>query len=232
MVQRYLTARTERDAKRAVWVNAAFTIPVSVIFFGLGTALFVYFKHHPAQLDPTLKNDAILPLFVMTMFPAGMKGVLISGVFAAAMSSLDSSMNSMASVLVNDYYRRYKDGVTEVQALRAARWLTLLLGSLGTAAAWFLARMPSTSLFDTYMKLLGMAGGGLAGVVALGMFTRRTSGAGALCGAAASGVTVYYVNDLNLTHFYLHGMIGFLVSFGVGYCASLILPRRAAAEAG
>lgn len=226
MVQRYLTARTEQDAKRAVWVNAAFTIPVSVIFFGLGTALFVYFEHHPTQLDPTLKNDAILPLFVMTMFPAGMKGVLICGVFAAAMSSLDSSMNSMASVLVNDYYRRFKAGVTEVQALRVARWLTLLLGSLGTAAAWFLAGMSSTSLFDTYMKLLGMAGGGLAGVMALGMFTRRTSGAGALCGAAAGGVAVYFANAYNVTHFYLHGMIGFLVAFGVGYGASLILPRR------
>lgn len=224
MVQRYLTAASEGDAKRAVWVNAAFTIPVSIIFFGLGTALFVYFKHHPAQLDPTLKNDAILPLFVMAMFPAGMKGVLISGVFAAAMSSLDSSMNSMASVLVNDYYRRFKSNIDEGQALRVARVLTVLLGALGTGAAWYLAGTQATSLFDSYMKLLGMAGGGLAGVVALGMFTRRAHGAGVLCGAAASSSVVYYVNAHNLTHFYLHGMIGFLVAFGLGYVLSLMTP--------
>ncbi|MBL7647915.1 MAG: sodium/solute symporter [Candidatus Hydrogenedentes bacterium] len=226
MVQRYLSARNENDAKRAVWVNAALTIPVSVIFFGLGTALFVYFKHHPGQLDPTLKNDAILPVFVMAMFPTGMKGVLISGVFAAAMSSLDSSMNSMASVLVNDYYRRFKGEVSEVKALGIARWLTVLLGGLGTGAAWFLAGTQATSLFDTYMKLLGMAGGGLAGVVALGMFTKRASGWGVLAGAAVSAVAVYYVNAQNLTHFYLHGMIGFLVSFFVGYIASLLAPRK------
>ncbi len=228
MVQRYLSARNENDAKRAVWVNAALTIPVSVIFFGLGTALFVYFKHHPGQLDPTLKNDAILPVFVMAMFPTGMKGVLISGVFAAAMSSLDSSMNSMASVLVNDYYRRFKKDVNEGTALKVARWLTLLLGGLGTGAAWFLAGTQATSLFDTYMKLLGMAGGGLAGVVALGMFTKRASGRGVLVGAAVSAMAVYYVNANNLTHFYLHGMIGFLVSFGVGYAVSLLAPRQEA----
>ena len=226
MVQRYLSARSENDAKRAVWVNAALTIPVSVVFFGLGTALFVYFKHHPGQLDPTLKNDAILPVFVMVMFPAGMKGVLISGVFAAAMSSLDSSMNSMASVLVNDYYRRFKGEVSEARALGVARWLTVLLGSLGTGAAWYLAGTQATSLFDTYMKLLGMAGGGLAGVVALGMFTKRASGWGVLVGAAVSAMAVYYVNAHNLTHFYLHGMIGFLVSFAVGYTVSLLTPRR------
>jgi len=221
MVQRYLSARNENDAKRAVWVNAALTIPVSVIFFGLGTALFVYFKHHPEQLDPTLKNDAIMPVFVMAMFPAGMKGVLISGVFAAAMSSLDSSMNSMASVLVNDYYRRFKGEVDEVRALAIARGLTVILGALGTGAAWYLAGTQATSLFDTYMKLLGMAGGGLAGVVALGMFTKRASGWGVLGGAAASAFTVYHLNASNLTHFYLHGMIGFLVAFTVGYFLSL-----------
>jgi SSS family transporter len=230
MVQRYLSARNENDAKRAVWVNAALTIPVSVIFFGLGTALFVYFKHHPGQLDPTLKNDAILPVFVMAMFPAGMKGVLISGVFAAAMSSLDSSMNSMASVLVNDYYRRFKGEVSEARALGVARGLTVILGALGTGAAWYLAGTQATSLFDTYMKLLGMAGGGLAGVVALGMFTKRASGWGVLVGAAVSAMAVYYVNAHNLTHFYLHGMIGFLVSFGVGYTVSLLTPRRVPEE--
>jgi Na+/proline symporter len=148
--------------------------------------------------------------------------VLISGVFAAAMSSLDSSMNSMASVLVNDYYRRFKGEVDEVRALAIARGLTVILGALGTGAAWYLAGTQATSLFDTYMKLLGMAGGGLAGVVALGMFTKRASGWAVLGGAAASAFTVYVVNANNLTHFYLHGMIGFLVAFGVGYTLSLL----------
>ncbi|MCF6286320.1 MAG: sodium/solute symporter, partial [Candidatus Hydrogenedentes bacterium] len=190
MVQRYLSTASERDARRAVWTNAILTIPVSFIFFGLGTALWAYFRSHPEQLDPNLKNDAILPLFIMAQFPAGLKGIIIAGVFAAAMSSLDSSMNSLASVFVNDYYRRFKANVTEASALRMARVLTVLLGAFGTVAALILAGMESTSLFSSYLKLLGLAGGGLAGIVALGMLTKRANGTGALIGALVSSVLV------------------------------------------
>jgi solute:Na+ symporter, SSS family len=226
MVQRYLSTASLRDARRAVWTNAVMTIPVSLIFFGLGTALWAYFRSHPAQLDPNLKNDAILPLFIMAKFPVGMKGVIIAGIFAAAMSSLDSSMNSLASVLVNDYYRRFKAGVTEVTALRLARILTVLLGAFGTGAALFLASRESTSLFNDYLKLLGMAGGGLAGIVALGMLTKRAHGWGAITGAVISSVCVYFVSAFGLTHFYMHGAVGFLVAFGVGYGLSTLFPRQ------
>jgi len=225
MVQRYLSTADIRDARRAVWTNAAMTIPVSLIFFGLGTALWAFFRTHPGELDPNLTNDAILPLFIMAEFPAGLKGIIIAGIFAAAMSSLDSSMNSLASVLVNDYYRRFKAGVAEAEALLLARALTVVLGAFGTGVALYLARSESTSLFDTYLKLLGMAGGGLAGVMALGMLTRRAHGWGAITGAVASGGCVYFVNAWNLTHFYMHGAVGFLVAFGVGYGLSVIFPQ-------
>ena len=225
MVQRYLATADIRDARRAVWTNAVFTIPVSIIFFGLGTALWVFFRTHPADLDPNLKNDAILPLFIMAEFPVGLKGIIIAGVFAAAMSTLDSSMNSLASVLVNDYYRRFTAGANEKTALRLARVLTVLLGAFGTGVALFLTTRDSTSLFDDYLKFLGMAGGGLAGVVALGMLTKRAHGWGALTGAIISSLAVFAVNAYNLTHFFLHGAIGFLVAFGIGYGLSVIFPR-------
>jgi len=225
-VQRYLSTADERDAKRAVWTNAALTIPVSIIFFGLGTALWAFFRAHPADLDPNLANDAILPLFIMAEFPIGLKGVIIAGIFAAAMSSLDSSMNSLASVLVNDYYRRFTKGVTEKSALRLARALTLLLGAFGTGLALFLATRDSTSLFNDYLKLLGMAGGGLAGVMALGMLTKRATGPAALTGAVISSILVYYVNLYNLTHFFMHGAVGFLTAFGIGFGLSTIFPGK------
>ncbi len=230
MVQRYLSTATERDARRAVWTNAIMTIPVSLLFFGLGTALWAFFRSHPADLDPNLKNDAILPLFIMAEFPVGLKGIIIAGIFAAAMSSLDSSMNSLASVLVNDYYRRFVTNVQEKSALRLARVLTVVLGVFGTGAALFLTTLESTSLFDTYLKLLGMAGGGLAGVMALGMLTKRAHGWGAITGALVSSGCVYFVSAYNLTHFYMHGAVGFLVAFGIGYLLSTVFPRRDVVE--
>ncbi|MBX3175835.1 MAG: sodium/solute symporter [Candidatus Hydrogenedentes bacterium] len=227
MVQRYLSTASLRDARRAVWTNAAFTIPVSIIFFGLGTALWAFFKTHPGDLDPNLQNDAILPLFIMAEFPTGLKGIIIAGVFAAAMSTLDSSMNSLASVLVNDYYRRFRRGVTEAQALRLGRILTVLLGAFGTGAALYLATHETRSLFDDYLKFLGMAGAGLSAVVALGMLTRRAHSWPVLAGALAGTGVMLYVDAHKITHFFLYPAAGFLVAFAAGYALSVLIPAPA-----
>lgn len=226
MVQRYLSTANVRDARRAIWTNAAMTIPVSLIFFGLGTALWAFFKTHPQDLDPNLKNDAILPLFIMAEFPTGLKGIIIAGVFAAAMSTLDSSMNSLASVFVNDYYRRFKQGVTESDALRLGRFLTLVLGVFGTGAALFLSTLQSRSLFDEYLKFLGMAGAGLAAVVALGMLTKRAHSWAALAGAVVGTLAMLIVNARGLAHFYLYPAVGFVVAFAVGYGLSILIPEK------
>ncbi len=221
VVQRYLSTASEKEAARAVWTNAILTIPITFLFFGLGTALWVYFRHHPAALDPTLKNDAMLPLFITLEFPMGLRGVLIAGIFAAAMSSLDSSINSVASVLVNDYYRRYIRGVTERRAFIAARVLTLAFGVVGTAAALYAAQIEDVSLWDPFLKLLNYVGGGLAGIFALGVFTKRGNGIGAIAGAIAAAGAVYWAQTTPM-HFFLHGMVGFLAAFIVGYVVSLI----------
>jgi len=223
IVQRYLSTADAKTAGRAVWTNALLTIPITFLFFGLGTALWVYFQHHPEQLDPTLQNDAILPLFVVHQFPIGLRGVLIAAIFAAAMSSLDSSINSIASVLVNDYYRRFRRGVGERQAMYAARIITVVFGVIGTLSAIYAAGIDATSLWEPFLMLLNFVGGGLAGIVALGVFTRRAHGIGALVGAAASALAVYAATQTAM-HFFLHGMVGFLTAFCVGYGSSLVLP--------
>ena len=226
VVQRYLSTPNEKQAARAVWTNALLTIPISLLFFSLGTALWVYFRQHPEWLDPTLKNDAILPLFVVAKFPIGLRGILIAGVFAAAMSSLDSSINSVSSVLVNDYYRRYlqrfktKEG-EDRRALFLARILTLVFGLCGTLIAIRAAQIHATSLWDPFLELLNFVGGGLAGIFALGIFTRRANGFGAMAGAAAGALAVLMIRQTDV-HFFLHGMVGFLSAFIVGYAVSLL----------
>lgn len=231
VVQRYLSTRDLRDARRAVWTNALLTIPVTVLFFGLGTALWVYFQARPELLNPGLQNDAILPLFIVLEFPAGLKGIVIAGIFAASMSSLDSSLNSAAAVIVNDYCRKLWPRMSDRRALAAARWITLVLGCLGTMAALYLARVETVSLWDIFLQLLNLVGGGLAGIFALGVFTRRANGNGAVAGAIASACVLYYVSSNALTHFFLNGMIAFVTAFVAGYLASLALPgggRKAA----
>ncbi|MCL4218819.1 MAG: hypothetical protein KJ052_17690, partial [Candidatus Hydrogenedentes bacterium] len=221
VVQRYLSTKTEKDAAKAVWTNALLTIPISILFFGIGTALWVFYRAHPELLDPRLKTDAIVPLFVAEQFPQGLSGLLIAGVFAAAMSSLDSSINSMATVIVNDYYRRIWPGITDTHGLRVARGLTLFFGALGTGLAVLIAQLNAPSLFDQWLQILGLVGGGLAGIMALGVFTKRGNGIGALAGAIVSAIVVLLVARQSHVHFFLHGAIGFVVSYVVGYLVSV-----------
>lgn len=222
-VQRYLATSTSRQAGRALWIHAFLAIPVAFLFFGLGIALWVFFRQHPQLLDPALKNDAILPLFIAERFPAGMRGLLIAGVFAASMSTLDSSINSVSSVLIKDFYQRFSRHVPERRALRAAQLLTLVLGVCGTCSALYAARLDAVSLWEPFLKLLNLVGGGLAGIFALGVFTRRANGTGAITGAVVSGVVLYFVQQTRM-HFFLHAMVAFSTAFAVGFLVSLLVP--------
>ncbi|HOX39173.1 MAG TPA: sodium/solute symporter [Candidatus Brocadiia bacterium] len=111
VIQRYLTTPDEKAAAKGIRINAIMCVPSSILFFAIGTALFAFFKSHPETMNPTLTNaDAIFPWFIVTQLPNGVAGLLIAAIFAAAMSTLDSSMNSIATALTTDFYRRLKIG--------------------------------------------------------------------------------------------------------------------------
>jgi Na+/proline symporter len=168
---------------------------------------------------------------MMAEFPSGARGLLISGVFAAAMSSLSSSMNSVASVVINDYYKRFiQPGVSELAALRLAQGITLVLGIAGTAASLYIVKIEAVSLWDPFLELLGLAGGGLAGIFALGIFVKRANYCGALTGAIASAAVLYLVRGYTDVNPMLFGMIGFLTSLCVGWGSSLLLPATEATK--
>ena len=222
VVQRYLSTASAKDAGKAVWTNALLTIPIQFLFYSLGTALWVFYHFHPDQWDSSLKNDVVLPLFVVQEFPAGLRGILIAGLFAASMSSLDSSMNSLSSVFINDYYRRFKKNVEEQRALFMARALTLAFGLFGTLSALFLTTVDVSTLFLTFLSFLGLIGGGLAGIFVLGVFTRKANGVGAIAGGIIGSTIVVTVKYTTEVHFMLYGMIGLLVAVIVGYFVSLV----------
>jgi SSS family transporter len=225
VVQRYLSTSTPHEAKKALWFFAGSTIPMQLLFFGIGTALWIYYHQHPAASQPGLQNDAILPLFVIQQFPVGLKGVLIAGLFAASMSSLDSSMNSLSSVFVNDYYRRFLPGRPEKSYLQMAKGLTVFLGIFATASALYLAENTSVQLFSLFLQLLNLVGGGLAGIYVLGVCTQRANGIGALTGGIVSGIVMYFVRSSDI-YFFAHAIFGFTSSVVVGYLVSLIFQGK------
>ena len=225
VIQRYLTTKTEKDAARGIWLNGVLTIPASIIFFGLGTALYAFFKSNPEGLSPVMaKTDAIFPWFIVTQLPVGLAGLLIAGVFAAAMSSLDSSMNSVATAFTTDFYRRFRPGVADEKCLVVARWATAVIGVCGMAFALAMATWDIKSLWEQFAKYIGLFGGGLGGLFVLAIFTRRTNWRGAMVGLVGSAGLQFFLKTNETVHGVLFAATGMLSCFVIGYLASLVLP--------
>ena len=226
VVQRYLTTKDERSAARGIWLNGALAIPVGVLFMALGTCLYVFFQHRPDALPIAMQNDEVFPLFVSSQLPTGLSGLVIAGIFAASMSSLDSSMHSIATAVTVDWYRRLSPDATEQGALRLAKGLTVALGAVAVGTAWVLVTYDIQSLWFFFQKCLGLLSSGLVGVFMLGVFTRRASSRGALVGAAASIAVMTWLTWFSEVHFYLYAVVGIPTCVVAGYVASLALPDR------
>jgi len=225
VVQRYMVTKDERQAGRALWTNAVLSVVSTVIFFAIGTALFVFFRQHPESLEPTLGTDAIFPLFITQFLPPGIAGLAIAGIFAAAQSTVSSSLNSIVAALITDFYRRFRPAAPDASCMRLARWLTVGIGLVVTGVALVMAGADIPSLFDTYLGLMGLLGSGLAGLFALGIFSTRANGPGALVGAVASAVVLWWVQRHTPLHFFLYAVIGILVCLGIGRLASLLFAK-------
>ncbi|MGE0100982.1 MAG: sodium/solute symporter [Blastocatellales bacterium] len=224
VVQKYLTTSDERQAASGIWTNAVLTIPTALIFFGAGTALYAFYRTHPGLLDPGVPTDATFAWFIADRLPPGVAGLVVAGVFAAAMSTLSSSMNSIATAVVTDFYARFNSRATDARKMVLARRLTMLLGLVGTMVALLMATFEIKSLWDLFLQVLGLFGGGLAGVFMLGIFTRRAHGKGAVLGVIAGAIVLFLVQRYTRIHFFLYAATGIVTCLAVGYAASLLIP--------
>ncbi len=223
VVQRYFTTRDESTAAKAIWTNAVMLIPSTLTLFMVGTGLWAFYRANPQLLNPTLPTDSIFPLFIAQQLPAGVAGLVIAGIFAASMSTLDSSLNSVSAAIVTDFYVRFRESTSDKQQLLLARVLTAILGAIATTTSIALATFEVGSLWDTFQGMMGLFGGGLAGLFALGIFFKSANGRGALIGAVSSVVILYWVQQHSDLHFFLYGGIGVLSCVGVGLLASLFV---------
>ena len=227
VVQRFLTTKDERSAASSIWASAGLTLPGSILFFSVGTALYAFYRLHPDMMNAVaLENaDAILPYYIITQLPQGVAGLLIAGIFAAAMSSLDSSMNSIATVITTDFYQRFSSRATPTSSLRVAKWATAIVGVSGTGFALVMATWEIKSLWDQINTFVGLFAGGLGGVFLLGMFTRTTHGVGAVSGLVASALVQMLVSFYTPISFLLYTFTGIVSCMLVGYLVSLVVKQ-------
>jgi SSS family solute:Na+ symporter len=220
VVQRYLTTATEGEARRSIYTNALMVIPASIIFFGVGTALWFYYRHHPGGLNPNGRTDDVFPWFISQQLPAGLSGLVIAGLFAATMSTISSSMNSIATVVTTDFYKPLYKDATDRQCLRFARLFTILLGMLGCGIACYLVYLQNASIWDQYLKIIGLFGGCLAGMFAAGIFFPRINSRGILAGFIISSIGLYFLQRSGAVNFFLYPLFAVAGCLLFGYIFS------------
>ena len=222
VVQRYMTTADQKLAARSIWTNAILTIPATFIFFGIGTALFVFYQNHPERLDPTANTDQVFPAFIAYEMPVGLAGLLVAGIFAAAQSTVSTSMNSTATTIVTDFLKPFNLLKNDQQYLVAAWTFTVLIGLAGTGFALLFVSPDIKSLFDQFIKVIGLFMGVLGGLFVLGVMTRRANGVGALVGAFVGAFSMFYLWKETKINGYLYTVSGITICFLVGYAVSLV----------
>jgi SSS family solute:Na+ symporter len=188
-VQRYITAKSDRAASNSVWLGALLYLPVGGAFFFIGTALFAFYRAQPQLLPAGTPPDAVFPHYISAQLPAGLAGLVVAGLCAAAM---DSNLNCMATLFLRDIYQRYfRPQVAEREAMRVLRLATVGFGGICTTAA--LAMIAIKSALDAWWELAGIFGGGMLGLFLLGRIGRHVTNRAALAGVCAGLVVILWM---------------------------------------
>ena len=248
-VQRYLLARSDREAVRGAVMGAAACVPVWLLFMLLGALLWSYYQFSAEAVPPEVMavKDRIVPYFVSTHFPAGLKGLVLAALIAAAMSSLDSDLNALATVVVNDFFGRLRPRASDSRRLLAGRISVIILGAASILLALQWTRIGNASLVEFSLTMTMIFTGGILGLFALGMLFRWTLAKGAYLGILAcllftgwatltrlrlpgSAEPILDLGSFNCTlSLWLTGVLGHFVLVSVAMAASLILRRSAGA---
>jgi SSS family transporter len=226
IVQRYMIVSDTKKVRDSFIINVIAGAIATFIFFSIGTALYVFYKTQPTNLDPTYQNDAIFPLFISYQLPVGLGGIVIAGIYAAAQSTVSGSIHSISTVVVTDFARRFSLLQTEKSYLNLARFCTFFFGTLGTVLALLFANADIKSLWEAFISVLGLFGGSMCGVFLLGMFTKRVGGISAFIGAVSSAAILSIVGRYTKVSLVLYATVGITACVLVGYLLSFIIQEQ------
>ena len=231
-VQRYHAAKTDHDARFSALFGGWLFIPVSALFFLIGTALYSYYAAGAAPLPEDIadKPDYVFPYFIVNSLPTGLRGLLIASIFAAGMSTVSTSVTSAATIILTDYYKplRRQDGPSDVLILRLS---SAVIGMLGCLVA--IAMLSVQSIIDAWWTLSSIFSGGMLGLFLLGIIPRhihrKAALAGTLCGVLVIGwislAGIWHLPGTHL-HEYLAIVVGTTTIFVSGFLLSLFPGRR------
>ena len=229
-VQRYHAAKTDRDARFSALFGGYLFIPVSALFFLIGSALSSYYAAHPGLLpaDIAAKPDYVFPFFIVNGLPVGLRCLLIASIFAAGMSTVSTSVTSAATIILTDYYKPFVKHSSERRDVMVLRVSSCIVGIIGIIVA--IAMLSVESIIDAWWKLSSIFSGGMLGLFLLGILPRRIGRWAALIGCVAGIAVIAWISLAGLydlpgihLHEYLAIVIGTTTIFIVGFFLSYLI---------
>jgi SSS family solute:Na+ symporter len=239
IVQRYLTAKDDKGAKKAAYIGIAMSVPAWAMFMCIGTALYVFY-HSTAVLPAGIKADSVFPFFIKNQLPVGVVGLVLAALLSAATASLSADINSLSAVAVQDYYQRLNPSCTDKQKLRMGRIVVVIagLGCIGIASLY--AAWEGQGVLGVIFELYAIFSAGIVGVFLLGLFSTRANRQGLNVGLVVcilftayavltttkigNGDSKHLIMDWGKYNFphhkYMLGVYSHIIVFVVGYVAS------------
>lgn len=242
IVQRYLTAKSDKQAIKASLMGVLLSVPVWALFMFIGTALFGYFTITGEALPVDIKPDAVFPFFIINHLPIGIIGLVLAALLAAAISSLDSDLNCLSAIFVEDYYNRFKKNATDKDRLLISKITVVVAGFASILIGRYYVSAGGEGVLGVVFTLYSIFSGGIAGLFLLGIFSNKANRQGVNIGIIACILFTAYalltstnveihgekrllmdLGRLNFNqHKYMLGVYSHLVLFTVGYFASLL----------
>src|SRR5215831_3096921 len=220
LVQRLLTCRSQRDSQKAVVFSGVVVLFQFVLFLTIGVMLYCYYRVYPLTTS-LASNDEVFPNFIVQRLPHGISGLVIAAIFAAAMSNLSGSLNSLSSSTMIDFYRPlFGKALSDEALLRLSRWFTaawgvVLIGIAVVARGW-------GSVFTAGLSIASIVYGPMLGAFLLGVLTRRANQTGVITGMATSLAAMIAVKLLTPLAWTWYVLVGTVLCVAIAYPVSLL----------
>jgi SSS family solute:Na+ symporter len=234
-IQRYLTARNDREAVKSIWITALLYVPTAAVFFFIGTSLYVFYAARPELLGSIEKADQVFPHFIDKQLPPGLAGLVVAAIFAA---SMDSNLNSMATLTLCDLYKRYlRPQAGERESMRVLYSATLFWGALSIGIGLWMIRFGLA--LDAWWQLAGIFAGGVLGLFLLGLICRRADNVAGTIAVTIGLLVIVWMSApqfprwvtvppelRNPWHAHMTVVVGTLTIFLVGLAVSALRGKR------
>lgn len=221
IVQRLLTIKDLKGSQKAIVGSGVIIIAQFAVFLFVGLALYAFYGTYDLSSLGLLKADEIFPFFIINSLPVGVTGIIIAGLFAAALSTLAGSISSLSSSTMLDLYKPLVKVSDELKELKISRLFTIMWAVLLVGAALLFMQSPD-AVVELALSIASFTYGGLLGTFLLGLTVKKAEEKDALIGFSAGILVMVAVISLNLVGWTWYTFIGVAATVTVGKTVNFI----------